>query len=496
MSVPPTHVDPIQQLRAWQRFHLRITALFATIVFGVISVAAGVSYKLASREAQESLAQEMEVLASTYADGIDAHRLIAAESDMDHPLRAELAHWFARTQDERLSSVYVLLYDEDPAKLTFFVDWTRDQEPGAPGELYDATGMHDMLQGFHRTVHESEMMEDEWGLSFSAYSPVLGPDGQPRALVGVDVKAADVNALRRDVALLTLLAWILGAVTIGLASWMVGRNVRQPLTQVIDATARIAEGSFDTRLHSRRTDEFGLMAGYFDRMAEGLAEREVIRETFGRYVAPDVARKLLADGAHLGGSQVDITVLFTDLRSYSTVSEALSPVQLVELSNTYLGRMQTAIDAEGGTVIEFLGDAILAVFGAPEDQEDHPARAVRCALAMRTLLDELNAEADASGLSDLWKRAGVEHLAHRVGIHSGPAVAGNIGSATRMKYAVLGDTVNIAARLEQLNKEKGTDVLVSGATRDRLHTDLQEQLDEVGTLPVKGRVEPVQVYRL
>jgi adenylate cyclase len=485
----------VLQLRAWQRFHLRITALFAAVVFVVITVAAAVSYQVATTQTQAALAHEMEVLASTYANGIDARDVMASRDDLAHPVRQELRHWFARVQDDRVSTIYVLLYDADPSKLVFFVDWARDQEEGAPGELYDATGMQEMQLGFHQTVHEAEMVEDAWGLTFSAYSPILGPDGQPYALVGVDVQAADVRALQRQVLWITFLAWLVGAATVAAASWVVGRNVREPLNQVIDATARIAEGSFDTRLHSQRTDEFGLMANHFDRMAEGLAEREVIRETFGRYVAPHVARKLLADGAHLGGAQVDITVLFTDLRSYSTVSEALPPNQLIQLSNTYLGRMQEAIDAEEGTVIEFLGDAILAVFGAPTPQEDHPARAVRCALAMRTILDELNAEADASGLSELWKQAGVDRLAHRVGIHSGPAIAGNIGSATRMKYAVLGDTVNIAARLEQLNKEHGTDVLVSAETRSRLPVELQDALEPVGTVPVKGRVEPVEVYK-
>jgi adenylate cyclase len=491
----PAHLDPVRQLRSWQRFHLRITALFATAVFSVITVAAGLSYVLALRAVRQGLADQMQTLSVAYAQGIDVDELRAMEGDPNHPLRAELTHWFSQVHDPRIATIYVLAYDPDPARLRFLLDWTRDGDSARPGERYDASALVEMQEGFRRTTYEREMYEDRWGLAFSTYSPILNQDGSPYALVGMDIQASDVHALQRQVLWLTLLAWSVGALTVALASWVVGRNVRQPLNQVIEATARIAEGAFDIRLQSDRNDEFGLMADHFDRMAEGLEEREIIRETFGRYVAPEVARTLLADGAHLGGAQIEVTVLFTDLRSYSTITEALDPTQTVELSNAYLGRMQQAIDAEGGTVIEFLGDAILAVFGAPTFQEDHPARAVRCALAMREGLIALNAEAEASGLAQLWKQAGVDGLAHRVGVHTGMAVAGNIGSATRMKYAIVGDTVNVAARLEQLNKSFGTDLLLSEATLSRLPEGMVDATPR-GDTPVKGRAEPVKIYSL
>jgi len=489
------HLDPILELRSWQRFHLRITMLYAAAVFAVLTVSAVVAYTAATGAAKASLGDHMRATAEQYAAGIDPQQLVDAglPASGDHPLQARLRQWFGRAGDPRIASVYVLLHDDDPTQLRFFVDWTADQEPADPGERYDASELPEMLQGFHEPVTEQEMTRDRWGLSFSSYAPVHGPDGRPYALVGVDVSAEDVWAVQRTVLWWTVVTWLGAALLIAGVSVVVGRNVRDPLTRVIDATAAIAQGQFDVRLRLARSDEFGLMARHFDRMAEGLAEREVIRETFGRYVAPDVAKALLADGAHLGGEKREVTVLFTDLRGYSTVSEALDPVQLVGLSNTYLGRMQQAIDAEGGTVIEFLGDAILAVFGAPTPQADHPARAVRCALHMRELLAELNAEAQQSGLAQLWEQAGLEALSHRVGVHTGTVVAGNIGSATRMKYAIVGDAVNVAARLEQLNKQLGTEVLVSGETLARLPKELATA-DARGEIKVKGRSEPVQVF--
>jgi len=496
-QVPDILPDPIRQLRSWQRFHLRITLLYAAAVFVVLTTTAVVAYGTATTAAERSLRSHLQATASQYADGIDAAALVEAGIDPSgtHPLHRRLKTWFAQVGDDRVSSVYVLVYDDDPAQLRFFVDWARDDEPAEPGEVYDATELPEMMQGFHASITEAEMTADAWGLSLSAYAPIARPDGSPYALVGVDVLADDVRAVQRQVLWLTVLTWLGSGLVIGVVSIVVGRNVREPLTRVIDATAAIAQGRFDTRLSLHRDDEFGLMASHFDRMAEGLAEREVIRETFGRYVAPEVAKTLLADGATLGGEKRDVTVLFTDLRGYSTISEALDPAQVVGLSNAYLGAMQTAIDAEGGTVIEFLGDAILAVFGAPTASEDHADRAVRCALAMRRQLQQLNEASEGQGLAELWRQAGLPALQHRVGIHTGSVIAGNIGSATRMKYAIVGDAVNVAARLEQLNKEHGTEVLLSRATVARLSAGVVEP-EPVGELKVKGREQPVQVFSI
>jgi adenylate cyclase len=488
-------LDPIRQLRAWQRFHLRITLLYAAAVFSVITLAAAAGYVLATQAFERALALQIESAAVAYAAAIDPASLRDAGPGADDPTRQRLIRWFSQAYDPKIHSVYILMYDEDPSQLRFFLDWTRDHTAATPGEVYDARPFADMQRGFHETSHDAEMTFDRWGLTFSAYTPIRGPQGEPFALVGIDVMAAEVYAVQRRVLWLTVAAWALAAVLIALASVVVGRNVRDPLNKVIDATTAIAGGAFDVRLDLTRDDEFGLMATHFDRMAAGLQEREVIRETFGRYVAPHVAKALLAQGATLGGQKVEVTVLFTDLRGYSTVSEALDPTQLVALSNTYLGRMQQAIDAEGGTVIEFLGDAILAVFGAPTVTADHAERAVRCALQMRVLLAELNEEAQRSGLAELWQQAGLDALRHRVGLHTGVVVAGNIGSATRMKYAVIGDAVNVAARLEQLNKALGTEILMSATTLERLPPGMVDAQAR-GKTPVKGRNEPVDVYAI
>ena len=191
-----------------------------------------------------------------------------------------------------------------------------------------------------------------------------------------------------------------------------------------------------------------------------------------------------------------VTVLFSDLRGYSTISEQLPPVQVVEMLNTYLGAMNLLIDAHHGCVIEFFGDGILAVFGAPYHMSDHSEQAVLCAMEMRERLILLNQEWKNSEVSRFLKGCGMDQLGVRIGIHTGRVVAGNLGSPTRMKYAVIGDTVNVAARLETLNKELGTDILVSGEVHAHLPDEIAKNMQAHGQHKVKGREQSVLVYSI
>jgi len=229
-----------------------------------------------------------------------------------------------------------------------------------------------------------------------------------------------------------------------------------------------------------------------------LLERFVLRQAFGRYVSEDVARSILdlPDGAKLGGETREVTILFSDVRDYSTISEKLHPSEVVDLLNEYFGAMSDVIDRQGGCVIEFLGDAILAVFGAPGELPDHAERAVRAALQMQRRGAELNRAWEGNGKASLWKERGIPALASRIGVHTGRVVAGNLGSKTRMKYAVIGDAVNAASRVEHLNNTLGTDLLFTEEVRIRLPPDLVALARDAGEHPVKGRGQPVHVFTL
>jgi adenylate cyclase len=213
-------------------------------------------------------------------------------------------------------------------------------------------------------------------------------------------------------------------------------------------------------------------------------------------MSESVARQVLAtrDGATLGGEERAVTVILTDHEGYATVSEVLTPPEIVRMLNAYFGEMGRLVEEHEGCTVGYLGDGILAVFSAPLTVERHAELAVRCAEAMRARLVELNREWEQSGFARMWQAKGVSTLRMRVGVHSGSVVAGNIGSASRVTYTMIGDTVNVAARLEQLNKETRTEILFSAQTFALLPAELQARARACGTRHVKGRVQDVAVY--
>ena len=180
-----------------------------------------------------------------------------------------------------------------------------------------------------------------------------------------------------------------------------------------------------------------------------------------------------------------MTILFSDLRDFTPWVEATDPREVLRDLNAYFAEMERAITGQGGLVLQFIGDEIEAVFGAPVPAPDHAVRAVRAALDMRGRLAAWNAARVGDGKGP---------LRHGVGVHTGTVLAGNVGSADRMSYALVGDSVNVASRIQDLTKQAGTDILVSGTTRGRL--DGSVTLEPLPAVRVKGRQAEVEVYRV
>lgn len=216
-------------------------------------------------------------------------------------------------------------------------------------------------------------------------------------------------------------------------------------------------------------------------------EKRQIKKLFSRYVAKDVYEQLLADPsrAALGGARRHMTVLFSDVRGFTTLSEKGQPEDVVRQLNEYFSRMVEVLFAHRGTLDKFVGDMVMALFGAPLDDPEHADHAVQTALAMSVALDELNRG---------WQSQGKMPLDIGIGINSGDMVAGNIGSETIMSYTVIGDAVNLGARLESLNKEYGTRIIISEATRARLKG--RYDIRPLGEVVVKGKSEAVAIFEV
>jgi adenylate cyclase len=304
-----------------------------------------------------------------------------------------------------------------------------------------------------------------------------------RRMRGMDVEAAGL-ALTNLVTIQIILVSIGLMLALTLA-WFVSDSVARPLRKLQGAMGQVEQGQLDVRCPVVSNDEIGAVTEGFNRMVAGLRERERIHEAFGRYVSPQVRDEILAGRASLDGGQREVTILFADLRGFSTWAETSPAVEVVQGLNAYFTEMDIAIRANGGLVLQFIGDEIEAVFGAPLSDPQHAIHAVAAAADMQARLEAWNRGRRA---------AGQRELQHGIGIHSGTVLAGNIGSAERMSYALVGDAVNVASRIESLNKVFGSTVLVSGTTRDMLQD--VSGLQPLDSTRVKGRTAEIEVYRL
>lgn len=218
-------------------------------------------------------------------------------------------------------------------------------------------------------------------------------------------------------------------------------------------------------------------------IASQYADEQKRRASLGRYFSPGVAERILQTGASEGGEVRIVTVLFSDVRGFTSMSESMRGEEVVNFLNDYLSVMVGVIFKHGGTLDKFMGDGILAYFGAPIETADHAAVAVKCALEMQTALGEFNRKRTESGLLP---------IATGIGIHTGLAVLGNIGPEIRREYTIIGDTVNLASRIEALTKEKGKPILVSESTKIACAQGFS--WTDAGTVSVRGKTEPVSLF--
>lgn len=287
--------------------------------------------------------------------------------------------------------------------------------------------------------------------------------------------------LRLRTTLLLVFALGLGLSLVGGVS--LATRVTRPVAALARAAGRIERGDYTQPVVVRQRDEMGALASSFNAMMRGLTERDRVRDLLGRVVAPEVAEELLAKEIALGGEERTVTVLFADIRDFTTLSEHEDPQRLVRILNAFLTALSGAIESQGGVVEEYMGDGAKALFGAPVAHADDALRAVRAGLALHESLVDVNREIAALGAAP---------LAIGVGVHTGSVVAGRMGSLSRLKYTVVGDAVNLASRIEGLTRVYGVSPLVSADTRERCPDLVFREIDRVR---VKGRREPVELYQ-
>lgn len=272
----------------------------------------------------------------------------------------------------------------------------------------------------------------------------------------------------------------------GVGIWLVflvSSNMTRPLQETVRVLQGVRNGQFGNKVRVTSNDEIGYTGDVINEMTEGLKERDFIKEVFGKYVSKEIRDEILSGRVTLDGELRQVTVLFADLRNFTPLVETTPPKEVVKVINSYFREMDEAINHHHGLVIQYIGDEIEAVFGAPIYRNDHPVLAVRAAMDMKERLRRVNRELNRRGFPSLF---------HGIGIHTGEVLAANIGSPERLSYALVGDTVNLASRVQGLNKEFGTEILITAATRAALNGDFS--LRELPATPVKGKSGLVELY--
>ncbi len=265
---------------------------------------------------------------------------------------------------------------------------------------------------------------------------------------------------------------------------LIGRSVSQPIDLLHAAATAVTDGDLSVDVPLRRADEFGDLIGQFNRMVTGLREKEQLRRTFGAHVGRKIAEQILARDPGVGGIEQEVTVMFVDIRGFTARAAHLPAQTAVGLLNEFLEAMVTIVEGPyGGMVSQFLGDGFMALFGVGTEAPDHADQAVAAARAMLQQMDPLNASLATRGHPA---------LAIGIGINTGPAIVGSVGSSQRMEFTGIGTTVNAASRIESLNKTLGTTVLLSQATRAALRSEIT--LTALPPQPVKGVDEPIAVF--
>ena len=224
--------------------------------------------------------------------------------------------------------------------------------------------------------------------------------------------------------------------------------------------------------------------------------KQLMHETLKRYFGDKLSEKILSQEGQLEGENRWVTILFADLSAYSTITENMSPEVALDFLNDYFSKMHNVIKEFDGHILNYIGDCVMVVFGAPEKLKNHENQAVRCSLSMREKLIELNEEWDDNDTSRYWNNHGIKTIKMRIGLHAGSVIAGNLGSDELLQYSTIGDTVNVASRLEQANKEFGTDISFSHEIYTALTKELYNQSTASGEIKLKGRENPTKVYSI
>lgn len=333
----------------------------------------------------------------------------------------------------------------------------------------------------------SQFITDQFGIWMSGFAPIVDEHGNYLATIGVDISAASVDKTLNYMLKFAGSALIISMLTAYFIAYYLAHKMTTTLDQVKCCLDEVAKGNFQTHIQINSNDEFGKLSQTINHMIQGLQEREALKASFSRYVSTYVMDQILKDHSQLNlqGERKKITVLFSDIRHFTQISENLSPEHVVALLNEYFEVMLKLVFKHQGTIDKFMGDGLMVEFGAPLPDSEQQIHAVRCGLDMLEALKTLN---------ERFVKQNRPTLDIGIGIHTGYAIMGNIGSLERMEYTAIGDCVNVASRLEQATKTYHHPLLVSEETFLALRSEFHGE--SIGSIALPGRSKQITVYAI
>ena len=349
----------------------------------------------------------------------------------------------------------------------------------------DQVRLTQQLQLTGTTYSDTQRIRLEDGEYGTLMRPLYGEPGAPLQIVAVIQKSYNENIENLEAFQRVLLQFYLAVLALSLiAVVLLARSVTRPILDLAKRVKRIEEGDYGQSVTVAGRDEISQLAGSVNNMATGLAEKEKVRDLLGKVVSHEIAEELLSKKIELGGEEKVVTMLFADIKGFTTLCESSAPEAVLTVLNRYLSEITNVIEDNHGVVDKYTGDSVMALFGAPLTRPKDAENAIRTALAIQECMVELNSINRAEGLALM--EAGI-------GVHTGLVVAGNLGSQNRLNYTVIGDAVNLSARLEGLTRKYNIPNIVSETCLQHAPGFVYQELDLV---QVAGKSEPVRIYQV
>jgi adenylate cyclase len=352
------------------------------------------------------------------------------------------------------------------------------------GDIY-MRGGQPLTIGIEGVNRLADKLQDFQAGFNAAFAPIHDNSGNPVAMLGVRLSPAPYSTLD-EIGSAMVAPFAVTVVFALMLAAVLGRSVTRPLDILRTQIELIGKGDLaPVEIPAKMSGEFRQMAASIATMAKGLRERDTIKRAFSGYISRQVLETIMEKGELPGlkGERRRITVLFADIRGFTAISEGMTPEEVVEMLSEFFDRMVEVLMRHKGTIDKFLGDGLMVIFGAPLDDPYQEEHAVRAAVEMQQELGNLCKE---------WETNGRQPIKMGIGINSGAAIVGNIGSEDHMEYTAIGDTVNLAARLESATKELGLDIAVSEHTYTAIRPLFRWK--PAGTIAIRGRSEPVRAY--